>query len=139
MQLVGIDLGGTKIEGVVTDSADLSRPLCRLRLSTEADQGYEHILRQIAKLHGLLAEEVGGKLPAVVGIGTPGSLDMEAGTLQGSNTQCLNGKPFKADLEKILGIEVRMANDANCFALAEALMGAAKGYETVFGIIMGTD
>lgn len=75
MQLVGIDLGGTKIEGVVTDSADLSRPLCRLRLSTEADQGYEHILRQIAKLHGLLAEEVGGKLPAVVGIGTPGSLE----------------------------------------------------------------
>ena len=138
MHLVGIDLGGTKIEGVVLDAERLAEPLCRMRRPTGAERGYEHILEEIAGLVRELRDEMGEDFPARVGIGTPGTLDPRAGTLRGSNTQCLNGRPLKADLERLLGREVAMANDANCFALAEATLGAGRGYETVFGIIMGT-
>lgn len=138
MYHVGIDLGGTKVEGVVVDSSDLSKPLCRTRVPTESDQGYAHILDQIVKLYGLLENESGIKLPGCLGIGTPGVEDPTTRLIRGSNTQCLIGKPLPLDLEQRLGKKVISANDANCFALAEATMGAAQGYETVFGIIMGT-
>jgi fructokinase len=138
MYLVGIDLGGTKIEGAVLDPAKPTQPLCRLRVPTEAEKGYEHIVQQIAHLHAQLKEAAGVDLPPTLGIGTPGFLNAQGDAIAGSNTQCLNKRPLRTDLEKILKCHVQMANDANCFALAESTLGAAQGYETVFGIIMGT-
>jgi fructokinase len=139
--LWGIDLGGTKIEGVVLESADAPRVISRLRVPTEAAQGYEHIINQITKLIDLIAADTGHR-PQRLGIGTPGALDTHTHTLKNSNTTCLNGRPFKQDLEKALGIPIVIANDANCFALAEARMGAVAEIlpdaEVVFGVIMGT-
>lgn len=137
----GIDLGGTKIECVVLEDAESMNVLKRMRLPTEQEKGYTHILRQIYKLVETMIAEVGMK-PAKIGIGTPGTLDPKTQTLKNSNTVCLNGMPFKKDLESILGLPLVMANDANCFALAEARMGAAHDAmpdaEVVWGIIMGT-
>ncbi|MFM2268523.1 MAG: Fructokinase [Bacteroidota bacterium] len=144
--LFGIDLGGTKIEGVTleipTDAPPpVFRVLSRQRLPTEQENGYQHIVSQIVKLVGELERAV-GKKATHIGIGTPGTLDPTSQLLKNSNTVCLNGKPLKADLEKQLGIEVRMANDANCFVVAEALLGAVPAQspsaKVVFGIIMGT-
>lgn len=137
MPFIGIDLGGTKIEGVALDFSDHCRVIERLRIPTEATRGYRHILTRIAEVIGLLKKS-GVEIGEVIGIGTPGTLDPETQRIRGSNTQCLNDKPLKADLECILDREVVMANDANCFALAEATLGAGQGYETVFGIIIGT-
>ncbi len=139
--LWGIDLGGTKIEGVILKSMDEPDVLVRKRIPTEQEHGYNHILQQIKKLLDIMAEEVNAK-PAKVGIGTPGALDPKSQTLKNSNTTCLNGQPFKRDLEAIIGVPVSIANDANCFALAEAKMGVVKSKgidaEVVFGVIMGT-
>jgi fructokinase len=136
--LWGIDLGGTKIEGVIIDPAALDRPVCRLRIPTESDQGYDHIRAQIAKLVKMISEESGQPLPERIGMGTPGVIDPRSSKLKNSNTQCLNGQRLRDDVTSDLGVEVITANDANCFALAEATLGAARGYPTVFGIIMGT-
>ncbi len=138
MHLVGIDLGGTKVEGVIIDPARVAEPLARLRHPTEAAHGYDHILGQIEKVVADLRTAYAGAFPRAIGIGTPGTLDPKNGLLRGSNTQCLNGRPLKDDLERRLGLRVEIENDANCFALAEATLGAGRGYETVFGIIMGT-
>ena len=139
--LWGIDLGGTKIEGVVIEDIESMNVLKRMRLPTEADKGYVHIIRQIYKLVETLAAEIGVK-PKKIGIGTPGTLDPTTQKLKNSNTVCLNGKPFKADLENLLGLSVEMANDANCFALAETKLGVVKDKmpdaKIVRGIIMGT-
>ncbi|CAN5449789.1 ROK family protein [soil metagenome] len=132
----GIDLGGTKIEVAVLPEEG-GDPVFRRRIPTEADRGYEAILNNVAGLVEAAGYELGTK-PERVGIGTPGTTDPQTGLLKNSNTQCLNGQPFRDDLASRLGVEVRAANDANCFALAEATLGAAKGYPTVFGIIMGT-
>lgn len=139
--LWGIDLGGTKIEGVVLKSIEEPEVLTRLRIPTEQEKGYHHILRQIGKLIQMMSAEVRAQ-PVIIGIGTPGSLDPKTQTLKNSNTTCYNGQPFKADLEEILKIPITIANDANCFALAETKMGVVKsrGIDAgvVFGIIMGT-
>jgi fructokinase len=129
---LGIDLGGTKIEGVVLGD-DLS-VVARKRIATERDGGYAHILERIVQLVELVPLVPGC---GVVGIGTPGALTRR-GTLKNSNTTCLNGMPLAADLERMLGLRVRLENDANCFALAEALAGAGRGHELVFGVILGT-
>lgn len=131
----GIDLGGTKIEGVVLDESGAAR--ARLRVPTEAAGGYGHILEQIALLFRLLETEVGPPSD-VIGIGTPGTEDPDSGLLRNSNTVCLNGQPLSRDLSLLLGRDVRLANDANCFALAEATIGAARGCGVVFGVILGT-
>ncbi len=136
--LVGIDLGGTKIEGAIIYPNEPDKAAFRTRVPTESAQGYDHIIGQLSKLVAEIRAENGGILPEVIGIGTPGTLDPKTQLLRGSNTQCLNDRPFKADLEAALGVKLAMANDANCFALAESTMGAAQGYETVFGIILGT-
>lgn len=137
----GLDLGGTKIEGVILESRQNPRVLHRLRVPTEADKGYDHIIGQIKKLLDMLAAESGLR-PESVGMGHPGALDPITGLFKNANTTVLNGRPFHLDLEKALGIPVKLANDANCFAVAEALMGAAPdalpNAEVVFGIIMGT-
>ncbi len=139
--LWGIDLGGTKIEGVVLDGPDTMNVLCRMRVPTEADKGYPHILRQIQKLVDTMMSEVGIR-PTRIGIGTPGSLDPQTQTLKNSNTACLNGKSFLRDAEALLRVPVRIANDANCFALAETRWGAVREKmpeaRVVFGVIMGT-
>jgi fructokinase len=135
--LWGIDLGGTKIEGVVLDAPD-GTVVARQRIPTEARKGYEHILEQIEKLVMLLEEETGLKRATCIGIGTPGTADPVTGRMKNCNTTCLNGRTLPEDLEQLLGTRLAVANDANCFALAEAKLGAAKGAEVVFGIIMGT-
>jgi fructokinase len=136
--LWGIDLGGTKIEGAILDTSKLSEPLCRVRVPTEPEQGYEHIRKQIGRLVKTLAAESGLPMPTKIGMGTPGVVDPHTGTLKNSNTQCLNGTRLRDDLEADLGLAVVTANDANCFALAEATLGCAKGFPTVFGVILGT-
>ncbi len=135
----GIDLGGTKIEGVVLDAE--GSVVTRQRIPTEQEGGYDHIVQRIAQLVDLLETECGTTADRI-GIGTPGSIDPPTGLLKNSNTVVMNGRPLLTDLEKITGYEVRMANDANCFAVAEALLGcvpdAAPDAKVVFGVIMGT-
>ncbi|MEL6925947.1 MAG: ROK family protein [Bacteroidota bacterium] len=139
--LWGIDLGGTKIEGVILEDADSINVLKRLRVPTEAHKGYDHIVAQIGKLVEVLSAETGTK-PAKLGIGTPGVIDPHSQKLKNSNTTCMNGQPLKRDLENTLGIPIVMANDANCCAIAEAQFGVVKDHleqpEVVFGVIMGT-
>ena len=138
MKLVwGVDLGGTKIEGIVLNTSDTATPIARMRIETGAEKGYSHILAQIESLITELRKKTGEE-PEVIGFGTPGTLDLETQSMKNCNTNCLNGMPLKADLESILGVKVVLANDANCFALAESKLGAAKGSSSVFGIIMGT-
>jgi len=131
---IGVDLGGTKIEGVALDAA--GRPLHRVRVATERDRGYDHIVGRVADVVAALRPHAPDA--AVVGIGTPGSLSARDERLKNSNTTCLNGRPLRADLEASIGMPVRIENDANCFALAEALHGAGRGYALVFGVILGT-
>ncbi len=133
----GIDLGGTKIEGVVLATTERAEPLCRLRIPTEAAGGYEHILGRVAALVQRLAAATGTR-PRRIGFGTPGVLDPTSQTLKNSNTTCYIGRPLKADLEAALHVPVVLANDANCFALAEARLGAGRGAASVFGVILGT-
>lgn len=137
----GIDLGGTKIEGVVFDTFEDLNVLARMRLPTEREKGYQHILNQIQKLVESMTTHVGVR-PEIIGIGTPGTLDPQTQKLKNSNTTCLNGQYLKSDLEAVLGIPLRMANDANCFALAETKLGIVRekvpNANVVWGIIMGT-
>jgi predicted NBD/HSP70 family sugar kinase len=133
----GVDLGGTKIEGVVLPPAESAEPLYRLRVPTERERGYEHVRRNIVGLVERMVLEVGER-PQAVGFGTPGTLDPATQTLKNSNTTCLIGQPLQRDLAADLGCRVELANDANCFALAEARLGAGRGAPTVFGIILGT-
>jgi fructokinase len=135
MYRIGIDLGGTKIEGVVLDAT--CKELVRKRIPTEREHGYRHILDRLKSMHDELAAIVPGK-PTTFGIGTPGAVSPRTGLLKNSNTVCLNGQPVKADLEKLLGRKIEIQNDANCFAMAEALLGAGRGKKLVFGVIMGT-
>jgi len=138
MSLFGIDLGGTKIEGAVIDPARPDCALCRLRLPTEGAKGYEHVISQVVKVVRMLERESGERRPAVIGIGTPGVIDPLSGIQKNSNTTCLNGRPLGRDLARALGVEPRMANDANCFALAEAMFGAGRNRKVVVGLILGT-
>ncbi len=137
----GIDLGGTKIEGVVLSEPSPDAVLIRKRIDTEAQYGYLHIVNQIKKLVAQLEVETGHRA-AHLGIATPGTLDPRTNTMKGSNTTCLNGMPLKDDLQHLLKIPVSIANDANCFALAEATMGIIPDvlgdFRCVFGVIMGT-
>ena len=132
--LVGVDLGGTKIEGVVL-GPDLA-PICRLRVPTERERGYAHIVERVGELVARLLPHAPGC--AGVGIGTPGSRSARDGTMKNSNTICLNGRPLLQDLEARLALPVRLENDANCFALAEAVGGSGRGHGLVFGVILGT-
>ena len=135
MNRIGIDLGGTKIEGIALDAGGAE--MCRKRIATEQENGYRHILERIAGLHDELVQATGGK-PHTFGIGTPGAVSLRTGLLKNSNTVCLNGQPLKADLERLLGRPIAIQNDANCFAMAEAMFGAGKGKAMVFGVLMGT-
>lgn len=136
--LWGIDLGGTKIEGAIIDPAKPDEAVHRLRVETGAALGYGHILSQIISVVRELSSRSGEKLPARLGIGTPGAVEPGSGTLKNSNTVCLINQPLPTDLAQALGCEVFIANDANCCALAEATLGSARDASAVFGIILGT-
>ena len=139
--LWGIDLGGTKVEGVVLQSASSPAVLFRDRIPTESHLGYDHILRQIKRMVEKMEMAMGYRA-GHIGIATPGAVNPKEGTMKNCNTTCLNGMPLKDDLEKILHAKLDLANDANCFALAEASMGVVKekfpDARVVFGVIMGT-
>ena len=141
---IGIDLGGTKIEGIVLDEEAIrlrqgfdATSLFRKRVETQQEKGYAHILNRIKGLYDELAAGIHGA-PHTFGIGTPGAISPRTGLLKNSNTVCMNSQPLKADLERILERKIEIQNDANCFAMAEALFGAGKGRKLVFGVIMGT-
>jgi fructokinase len=130
---IGIDLGGTKIELIVLDDKGVER--LRHRQPTPRND-YRATLETINSLVRRAEGELGATCS--VGIGTPGAISPASGLLRNSNSACLNGRPFKQDIEALLGREIRMANDANCFALSEAADGAGAGAEVVFGVIIGT-
>ncbi|HSY74545.1 MAG TPA: ROK family protein, partial [Dongiaceae bacterium] len=132
---IGMDLGGTKIEGIVLDES--GKELFRKRIETQQENGYRHILNRTKELHGELAAQIKDQ-PHTFGIGTPGAISPRTGLMKNSNTVCLNGQPVKSDLENLLGRKIEIQNDANCFAMAEALHGAGRGEKLVFGVIMGT-
>jgi fructokinase len=132
---IGIDLGGTKIEGIVLD--ERGKEIFRKRIETQRELGYQHILNRIKELYDELAGQIKNH-PHTFGIGTPGAVSPRSGLLKNSNTVCMNGQPVKADLENLLGRKIEIQNDANCFAMAEALHGAGRGKKLVFGVIMGT-
>jgi len=135
----GIDLGGTKIEGVILDKD--GKVIDRRRIATEREGGYAHIVSRIA----LLVEEMKqatGLQPNHIGVGTPGTIDPPTGLMKNSNTVVLNGNPLGKDLEKAIGVPLTLANDANCFAVAETLLGCVPEQHpearVVFGVILGT-
>lgn len=135
MYKIGIDLGGTKVEGIVTD--EKSNELFRKRLPNGREGGYEGIMITIKKLYETLTDFINHK-PHTLGLGMPGSISRKTGLLKNCNIHFMNGNPFVDDLKKMLGHNLVVENDANCFALAEALIGAGAGKQVVFGVIIGT-
>lgn len=130
---MGIDLGGTKIAGLVLDADGAE--VCRERLPTPQGD-YQLTLRALAGLVASLEDKAGQQCS--VGIGMPGSTSRATGLIKNSNSVCLNGQPMHRDLEALLDRPVRFANDADCFALSEATDGAAADAAVVFGVIIGT-
>lgn len=137
----GIDLGGTKAEGVVLGAGGAADILFRDRVPTRAENGYQHILGQIQQLVHLMEQKMGYR-PARIGFGTPGTLDPKTRTMKGCNSECMNFMPLKDDLQRLLALDVAIANDANCFALAETRLGVVArqfpAAKVVFGVILGT-
>jgi fructokinase len=134
MNKIGIDLGGTKIEGILVD--ENFETIERKRIPTEQENGYDSILESIKNLVLELAQKSDEKTS--IGICAPGAISLDSGLIKNSNTQCLIGKDLQNDLETILHQKISLENDANCFALAEAQLGAGKDHNIVFGVIMGT-
>jgi fructokinase len=130
---IGIDVGGTKIEGIALDGE--GRPLARLRIDTPRGD-YDATIAAIGSVVRDLEHQVG--TTGTVGIGIPGSLSPVDGRVKNANSTWLNGRPLRQDLERAMQRPVRLANDANCFALSEATDGAGAGARVVFGVILGT-
>ncbi len=130
---IGIDLGGTKIEGIALDPGNAV--LFRDRRQSPAER-YDAILDAIAGLISDIETRTGRR--GSVGIGIPGAVSPSTGLVKNANTTCLIGQPLQRDLSEALGRDVRIANDADCFALSEATDGAAAGVDSVFGVILGT-
>jgi fructokinase len=131
---IGIDLGGTKIEGILLD--DKLNVIERTRIPTQQEKGYKSILDSIASLVNELKTKSNDTVS--IGISAPGAISKKTGLIKNSNTQCLIGMPLKEDLQQALNQKISMDNDANCFALAEATLGAARDHNVVFGVILGT-
>ncbi len=130
---IGVDLGGTKIELLAMDAA--GKEIFRKRVPTPQGN-YEGTVDSVVFLVAEVEERL--KAKATVGIGIPGAMSRVTGLVKNANSTCLIGRDLNGDLEKSLEREVRIPNDANCFALSEAVDGAAKGAEVVFGVILGT-
>jgi fructokinase len=155
---IGVDLGGTKTEAVVLRLEDEApRVLARRRVATQRDAGYEHVVAATARLVADVARDAGLAAPPPIGVGMPGGITFrtpdgsrsDAPLVKNSNTTCLNGRPFRADLARALAGAfpagapfdtgaLAFANDANCFALAEATYGATRRARVAFGAILGT-
>src|SRR5216110_3181028 len=130
---IGIDLGGTKIEGIAIDAGGRER----LRRRIAAPRGdYQRTLDAVVGLVRDIEREVGER--ATVGVGIPGTISPSTGLVRNANSTWLIGRPLADDLPRLLDRPVRFANDANCFALSEAVDGAAAGADLVFGVILGT-
>lgn len=128
------------MEGIILKSQDEPEELLRLRIPTDADLGYDHILTQFERLLSQMTFHAGYQ-PNIIGLAAPGTYIPTKGMMKNCNVTIINGKNFKADLETTLGLEIRLANDANCFALAEATLGIGKekvGNAVIFGVILGT-
>lgn len=134
MNKIGIDLGGTKIEGILLD--DSFNVVERIRILTQQEKGYKSIINSIVSLVEELKIKASDNV--TIGVSAPGAISKKSGLIKNSNTQCLIGMPLKEDLKQVLDQEIAIENDANCFALAEATLGAAKNHNVVFGVIMGT-
>lgn len=132
MSKIGIDLGGTKIEGILLD--ENLKTIQRKRIPTPKNN-YQEILQSIKSLVNDLSYNIDD---FTLGICTPGTISKKTGLLQNSNTQSLIGRALDKDLQKLLDKKISLENDANCFVKAETSMGVAKGYRIVFGVIMGT-
>jgi len=130
---IGVDLGGTKIEAVALDGE--GRETLRRRVPTPQGD-YPGTVQAIAALVADIESSLGAR--GTVGVGIPGALSRVTGLVKNSNSVCLIGQPLREDLQAALGREVRLANDANCFALSEAVDGAGRGARVVFGVILGT-
>ena len=130
---LGIDLGGTKIEIIALDTD--GSELLRRRVATPQGH-YRATLQAVAGLVATAENELGRR--GSVGVGIPGAESLPGGRIKNANSTCLIGQPLRVDLQALLGREVRLANDANCFALSEAIDGSGRDAETVFGIILGT-
>jgi fructokinase len=129
---IGIDLGGTKIEGIAMRGSDEA---ARMRVDTPRGD-YPATVETVAALAEALEQRTGSR--ATVGVGIPGTISSASGLVKNANSVWLIGQPLRADLERRLGREIRIANDANCFAVSEAADGAGAGAEVVFGVIVGT-
>ena len=134
MNKIGIDLGGTKIEGILLD--ERFNVVERTRIPTQQEKGYKSIINSIVSLVEELKIKASDNV--TIGVSAPGAISKKSGLIKNSNTQCLIGMPLKEDLKQALDQEITIENDANCFALAEATLGAAKNHNVVFGVIMGT-
>jgi len=142
---IGIDFGGTKIEGVVL-KCDFENAeniddfvVYKERIDTQARYGYDHLVKRLSDFIRHILQKM--KLEpdnCTVGIGLPGSIIRRTGCVKNSNTTCLNNKPFWTDVQKQLLLPIVFENDANCFSLAEAVWGAGKSYSIIFGVILGT-
>ncbi|WP_275096016.1 ROK family protein [Sedimenticola hydrogenitrophicus] len=130
---IGVDLGGTKIEALALD--ERGQHLTRRRIPTPAGD-YQATLLAVAGLIKRIEQETGRR--GTVGVGSPGSLSPASGLIRNANSTCLNSNPLQQDLERLLERPVRLANDADCFALSESIDGAGQGYASVFGVIIGT-
>lgn len=148
---IGVDLGGTKIEAVVVElprsSEEEPRELARRRVPTEQEHGYEHIVESVRALVTDVAHDAAVDVSMTpIGVAMPGATTTrhrdgtasEVALVKNSNTSCLNARPFRRDLTTAIGRAVAFANDANCFALAEAAWGAGRAGRVVFGVILGT-
>lgn len=133
---IGIDLGGTKTEIILLNPSD--KEIYRKRIQTPVSSGYEAIIKSLYDLICDTANNVPTEHDYTIGIGIPGSVNLDTGLIQNANTTCLIGKPLKKDIEHLLGRKTGIENDANCFTVAESVKGAAKAYGLVFGVIMGT-
>ena len=129
---IGIDLGGTKTEGILIDSS--GKELKRERIKTE--KNYDGTIKGILSI--IKNFEISFGVVESIGIGMPGAISADTALIKNANSIWLNGKPLKKDLEKILNRKINLENDANCFALSEAVDGGGKGFKVVFGVIIGT-
>ena len=142
---IGIDFGGTKIEGVILRSGFENAESIddfityRERIDTQAQYGYDHLVSRLSEfIRQIMQKQKIDPDDCTVGIGLPGSIIRRTGYVKNSNTTCLNNKPFWTDVQKQLSMPILFENDANCFTLAEAVWGAGKLYPVIFGVILGT-
>ena len=131
---LGIDIGGTKIEAILIN--EQFQVIERKRVPTNREEGYYQIIHRVTNLASELKEF--GNINSSVGICVPGKIDIQKGALKNSSIACLVDQPLQSDIEAALSLPILMENDANCFALAEAILGSAKDYRLVFGVVLGT-